>query len=415
MRFRLQDDPHDKEAHQQLQRLLQDKYAFRAELVEYALWLRNNPDDYAAELEMRSTATAAQDDPEFAIAQDRYVLAHAKRSDDPDSYDSVEERMAFLLLKRTQYVEALRLLRHQTELRPTEHGAWEDLADAEVQAGLPSEAVAHYRNSIELDGSQEDPHSGLASAYYKLKDYRHAETELMAALAIYNSQYHGAAPSDSFHQFLKKMNEATKREPGLSSLHRKLAMVYESEGKTDKAIFEVDAASKTDDGFGDYFLKAAMLESAGQPDRAAAVRQQAHIAIATEMKHENMKSPELDDFSNPDVLFALDNDDETRSARKVIPLLESQLNSGRLKPMELLLLGQAYCAAGRIADCRREEETAFRLDNKLSSGRSEHELGLALLRGKYSEGGQEHLQRAYELDPQNTTYRMDYDRANNLP
>jgi hypothetical protein len=49
---------------------------------------------------MRATATAAADGPEFAIAQDTFVLAHNERSADADSWDTVEERKAFMLLGR---------------------------------------------------------------------------------------------------------------------------------------------------------------------------------------------------------------------------------------------------------------------------------------------------------------------------
>jgi hypothetical protein len=51
-------------------------------------------------LGMRATATAAADGPEFAIAQDTFVLAHNERSADADSWDTVEERKAFMLLGR---------------------------------------------------------------------------------------------------------------------------------------------------------------------------------------------------------------------------------------------------------------------------------------------------------------------------
>jgi tetratricopeptide (TPR) repeat protein len=212
---------------------------------------------------------------------------------------------------------------------------------------------------------------------------------------------------------LKSVQEATKREPGLSELHRKLAMVYRAEGKFDKAITELNAAIKvTDDEYGDYFLEASVYETAGQSGKATAARQQAHSAIAAEMKKEAIKDPIIDEFSNPDVLFVFDGDDEVRSAPGVIALLEPQSTVGKIKPMERLMLGKAYCAVGRISDCKREEEEAFHLESKLINGTSEHALGLALL-GKDNTGAIDHFQRAYELDPQNVTYRMDYEQVSN--
>ncbi len=49
---------------------------------EDAVWLKNNPDDYNAEISVRSLATTIND-AQFAINIDRYILAHANRADYP--------------------------------------------------------------------------------------------------------------------------------------------------------------------------------------------------------------------------------------------------------------------------------------------------------------------------------------------
>ncbi len=54
-RFRLDNDPHDKTAHEGLIKLLRAKNAFRAELEEDGTWLKNNPNDWEAEIEMELT------------------------------------------------------------------------------------------------------------------------------------------------------------------------------------------------------------------------------------------------------------------------------------------------------------------------------------------------------------------------
>lgn len=53
-RFRLDNNPHDKTAHEGLINLLREKNAFRAELEEDGTWLKNNPNDWQAEIEMSS-------------------------------------------------------------------------------------------------------------------------------------------------------------------------------------------------------------------------------------------------------------------------------------------------------------------------------------------------------------------------
>jgi hypothetical protein len=79
LRFRLQSNPHDRQAHEELIKILSAKYAFRQEMEENGSWLRNNLDDYDAEIQMRSLATTAVNDPEYAINMDHFVLSHANR------------------------------------------------------------------------------------------------------------------------------------------------------------------------------------------------------------------------------------------------------------------------------------------------------------------------------------------------
>ncbi len=229
LQLQLRDNPHNVQAHKQLNKLLRTKYAFRAEMEEDGQWLRNNPDDYVAEIEMRSLADTAVSDPEYAIAIDRSVLAHASRQDDPPDYDHVSDRLARALLDRAQTTEAIAIMKKQTELSPEDSGVWENLADGEAATGQMEASVTSYKQAISLDGNQEGPHKGLADTYSKMHNYHAAATELTAALAIYNAQYHGAAPSDSYHSAMKQMQDITHMEPNLTRLHRQLARVYLAE------------------------------------------------------------------------------------------------------------------------------------------------------------------------------------------
>jgi tetratricopeptide (TPR) repeat protein len=163
-RFRLDNNPHDKTAHEGLIKLLRTKNAFRAELEEDGTWLKNNPNDWEAEIEMSSLADAAVDDPEFAFGVDRFILAHTKREDDDHSYDLVEFRYAFALLGRKHIEEALDLLRKETVESPEDPAVWQNLGDAQVRANHPEQAITAYKKSIALGATQEWPHEGLAKA-----------------------------------------------------------------------------------------------------------------------------------------------------------------------------------------------------------------------------------------------------------
>ena len=82
IRIRLDINPHDTSAHKQLIAILQKQYAFRAIALEDATWVKNNPSDTVALIELESYAKAALHDPEFAIAQLRSYLANVQRQND---------------------------------------------------------------------------------------------------------------------------------------------------------------------------------------------------------------------------------------------------------------------------------------------------------------------------------------------
>jgi hypothetical protein len=75
LRIRLQLNPHDAQADQQLVDLLSKKYSFRAIATEDADWLKNNPTDSVALTELISFAETALHDPEYAISQVQLSLS----------------------------------------------------------------------------------------------------------------------------------------------------------------------------------------------------------------------------------------------------------------------------------------------------------------------------------------------------
>jgi tetratricopeptide (TPR) repeat protein len=411
LRFRLQSNPHDRQAHEELIKILSAKYAFRQEMEENGSWLRNNLDDYDAEIQMRSLATTAVNDPEYAINMDHFVLSHANRSDDPKDYDFLSDRLAFALLDRNYNSEAIEMLKKATINSPDDAGVWENLGDALVRIGQFSQAIPSYQNSIRLDSSQEGPHQGLANALFKMRKYAESESEIYAAISVYNAQFHGSASTDTFHIMMKKMQDATHREPALASLHLQLARVYVAEQKFDKALAEVAAAiaANPDDKINYEYLRAAIYKIAGKEEVAKATRLQAHNEIQAEMK-KTPRNAEMDAMlAYPETMFMTIEDDEQTSAQNIIDLLEPMIPTGTLKPMDLTSLGFAYCTVGRPVDCKIYTEAGLRAGEKLNNPISQHNLALALQKNHDLHGALEHFKEAYERDPQNMTYHMDYD------
>ncbi len=411
LRFRLQTNSHDKQAHEDLIKILSAKYAFRQEMEEDGSWLRNNPDDYEAEIQMRSLATAAVNDPEYAINMDHFVLSHANRSDDPKDYDFMNDRLAFTLLDRNYNTEALEILKRATVNSPDDAGVWENLGDALVRTGQSSMAILSYQKSLSLDSNQEGPHEGLANALFKIGKYADAESEINAAISVYNAQYHGTASTDTFHIMMKKIQDATHREPTLANLHRQLARVYVAEQKFDKAHAEVAAATAAnpDDKINFEYLRASIYEVAGQEEKAKATRLQAHNEIQSVLKKESHNAEMDSMLAYPEIMFMTIEDDEQTSAQNIIDFLEPVIPTGTLKPMDLISLGLAYCTVGRSVDCKSRTEAGLRVGGKLNNPTSQHNLAQALLKNHDSRGALEHFQEAYERDPQNMTYRMDYE------
>jgi tetratricopeptide (TPR) repeat protein len=411
-RFRLDNDPHDKTAHEGLIKLLRAKNAFRAELEEDGAWLKNNPNDWEAEIEVDSLANAALDDPEFAFGIDRFILAHTKREDDDHSYDFVESRYAFALLGRKHIEEALVLLRKETVENPEDPAVWQNLGDALVRANQPEQAIPAYEESIALGATQEWPHEGLAKAYFKLKQYSDAETELKAAIALYGAQYHSGEPTDSFHQMMKQIQEATHQEPSLAKLHSQLAQVYVGAKEYAKAISELDSAERANSAnkINYEYFRAHIYEVSGQLDKANALRLQASKEVRDEMK----KAPKDADMeaylAYPESLFISFEDDDLSSAQEIIAFY-APLPAAFLKAMDMLTLGMAYCTVGRADQCSNYVESAFRIGGKLNRAESHHKIAEALSDAHDSQGALKHFQAAYELDPINTTYRLDYEGA----
>jgi hypothetical protein len=107
----------------------------------------------------------------------------------------------------------------------------------------------------------------------------------------------------------------------------------------------------------------------------------------------------------------MSSDDDRAQAHEVITLLEPQIATGRLKPMDLMLLGVSYCSVDRISDCKRQSQAVMSSSKKLDTGKNHHLLGESLKKSGDATGAAEEFEQAYQREPQNTTYRMDYEAA----
>jgi tetratricopeptide (TPR) repeat protein len=418
LRIRLQFNPHDAQAHKTLVDLLEKKYAFRAIVVEEANWLNSNRSDLFSLIELISYAENALHDPEYAIAQLQLHLASVKREDDPETFDDLSDQLAAKLRKRGRPDEALPIFAGLVRLNANEGGFWADYADDLCDLGRYEEATKAYRRAISLNTSMESFHEGFAETLLSSGDLAGAESEYRAALSLYYAQYNTGEPTDAFHSLVRKMVDIERKfgaQRALAETQLKLAHILLLEKKYDDAIELTQAALSADHtAFVGLYLQAQIYDAKGERDRASRVRQDASTQINKEATSENLKggAAEID----PRVVFLQDrlwNDrfDYPALPSEVIGILEPRL--ARLSTVERLMLAWAYFASGRSEDGKREWESALLADPKMNTAQANFQLGQQLLKTNLAAEALPHFQRAYELDPQNTTFRLQYENSRN--
>lgn len=417
LRIDLQFHPHDAAAHKQLIDLLHKKYAFRAIVAEDADWIRNNPRDFEALIELTSFSKEALNDPEFSIAHLRSFLDGLPRKENPEWYDNLTDQLAAELEKRGHTDQALPLLAEQVRLNPNDAGFWADYGGALSGLGRHSEAIRSLRRAIELDPSEDVFHKVLAEALLSSGDPSGAETEYKAALSLYESEYKKGEATNASQSFMRQLikTQAANHEEGvLAETRLKFAHVLLLEKKYDEAIAQTKAALDADQyDFPAFYLRAEVLDAKGDHDQAGKVRDEAASAIRKQADKEyaaDKKRPDID----PRVLFLNDTLWNEKSGHPAFPseivsILEPRIAT--LSAPERVELATAYFTQGRAAEGKQQWEKAMATDSTTDNPVGHWNLGQELLNAGAVNDAFPHLQRAYELDPQNLTYRMDYERA----
>jgi tetratricopeptide (TPR) repeat protein len=105
-----------------------------------------------------------------------------------------------------------------------------------------------------------------------------------------------------------------------------------------------------------------------------------------------------------------DSDSEESSfPSEIASILEPRLST--LSPYERVILANAYLDLNRFGEATKQWEQALVADPTLDNAIAHANFGQRLLVVGRSSEALPHLKRAYELDPQNMTYRIDYERA----
>jgi tetratricopeptide (TPR) repeat protein len=149
----------------------------------------------------------------------------------------------------------------------------------------------------------------------------------------------------------------------------------------------------------------------GQLEKASAARESARLAVEKLLKSQ---PPSKDEFSRalslPQEVFVMTLSGEiVDTAHELIVLLEP-LNK-TLKPLDRQFLGMAYCEKKRLTECEEQMTVVLQSNDKWNNAVTQNGYAKALVENNDSADAIEHFARAYELEPQNATYRADYEAA----
>jgi tetratricopeptide (TPR) repeat protein len=413
LRIQLQFAPHDRAAYEQLHKLLSNRYAFRAQTQLAAQWLQGNPDDYPALVDLTSAATAALNDPELAIAAQRAYLKNVQRNPEDTTYDFVMSSLASELTKRGRAEEALRLSDQLLEWTPDDAGLWADRAAIQYRLGRANDAIASLRNSLKLDSGDENVHEKLGDLLFLGGKVDDAVSEYRAAISAYAAKYKTGEASDSSSGLLGsliKVEQKFQGEHSLAQMHLKLARALIQVGKPDEAIPEThDALAVDKNAFAALYLRARAYEAAGDTANAQKTRAAVLTAITSGVSKEEIKRSK--EFGDPRVAILLRGENTSEFApldfaSELIGLLDNRTEP--LTSLEKLALAQALVDAGATEKGRLLWESVL-AEKSFASAQAHSAIARALLQAGDREHALPHLRRSYELDPLNTTYRIDYD------
>jgi tetratricopeptide (TPR) repeat protein len=417
--MRLEISPHDADAHKQLIEILRKKWLPRALVTEDATWIKNNPGDYWALIELVSTAEVGLDDPEFAIAQQRSFLAHTSREADDLQYDATRAKLAADLNKRGRPEEALEIDDELVRLNPQDASLWADRSDPLMALGRVDEAIQSLRQCLEIDPSSEMCHKALADALVNAGDPKEAETEYRAALTLYEAKYKKGETASSWDDLLKRLANVARQyhsETYLADLDLRLARALMLEKRWDDAIGETKAALEADNTeFAALYLCAEIYDAKGDHDQASKTRDVASSVIQSQAAKEFSKLPQKERPQiDPRVVMLMDtlwNGDSGYPAlpSEIVSILEPRL--GSLSAYERVSLAISYFALKRVPEAKSQWEKAIAMEPKIDTARGNANLARELLKAVRFSDALPHLRRAYELDPQNVTYRADYELA----
>jgi Tfp pilus assembly protein PilF len=285
-----------------------------------------------------------------------------------------------LLIKRGRSSEAISYLKAATKAKPDMADVWADLGDALIKTNQPNPGIEALRKAVDLDPSFASLHVRLGDALAGNGDLAGQETEYKAACSL-----------DKNDPLLA--NQRASHFVALAKLQIGHSEFGEAAANLDKAL-QLDPNELYA-----YLVRAQLLEKKGQILEAQAERKRAESAVTELMKKEKKSSFVLVP-SQPLAIFAENDPQET------VRMLE--LSKEHLTSIERMMLALAYFDLGRKDEGFAQLDKFFE-DPKFNTAQAHFTFAEALKKATLNQEAKEQYRKAYEIDPENTTYRYEYE------
>ena len=284
------------------------------------------------------------------------------------------------------------LFKHAAAVTSGNYLAHNSLGVVLKRQGRIDEAVAHYREALEIRPTYTPAHNNLGNALARQGRLDEAVSEYGEALRIrpdYVDAYYNLglalARQERFHEAMEQLDEVLRREPGHVGARVSLGMAFLAQGKLDDAESEYRKAIAAAPDSSDAHVKLGdVLSRRGKLDDATReFRQALRLDPRNAEAHFNTGLV-LEDRGKIDEAMA-----KYREAVRLKPdYVEAHHN-----------LGNLLDAVGKREEAVREYREAIRLDPTF--GPSHNNLAIALyFKGRYAEAWEEvRLARKYGISP----------------
>jgi len=241
----------------------------------------------------------------------------------------------------------------------------------------------------------------------------------MVAEQVYDAKYRKGEVTSTWDHFIAGMVEVEKKfqsEHALAAIHLKLARCLAAEKKWDDAVEQTKLALNADkEAYQALFLKAQILEAKGDFKTANQVRTDVMSALSKQIAAAGAGADVKKAITDPRFILLMNDDDDSTDLAPLTfageVVAAGSINEGRLSAFERLLYGNALAENGRVDDADQQWNKAIASDRRLDNARVQAQIGQRLLSLGSGSKAAPHLRRAYELDPLNMTYRIDFERA----